>query len=164
MLDAFRCPPKVAGRCLVIDATNNRIKSAYQPAHEARDDLEVLTTDLQVDGVGEHAQQLKGRRLPISNCTLGRQRSVQGEAAAAGGATAASQKLKLRPSDAPVASLSSRNQEEDCEETEAGGGAASLLQPHRRGRDVIGPAPSRLHATEKISAKKMKKALHSETI
>jgi hypothetical protein len=45
-LDNYTCPPKVSGRCLVVDLTSNRIKQPYLPLREARDDLEVLTTEL----------------------------------------------------------------------------------------------------------------------
>jgi hypothetical protein len=85
VLDNFRCPPKVAGRCLVVDTTSNRIKRPYQPLHEARDDLEVLSTELREPAEEGGGQSLppRGTTTTTSNRILHRQKSELGEAAAA---------------------------------------------------------------------------------
>ena len=76
-LDGFRCPPKVSGRCLVVDVTCNRVNKPYIPKHEARDDLEVIVTDLSGGDQEWEAQ----RKSTTSNRVLHRQKSELQEGA-----------------------------------------------------------------------------------
>lgn len=99
ILDDFRCPPKVAGRCLVIDTTSNRIKNPYLPAHEARDDLEVLTTELTM-GADNQEVIPDAKRGTTSNRILHRQKSELGEEAAAAAGLPSTPK-RLRPVERP---------------------------------------------------------------
>lgn len=173
-LDQYRCPPKVPGRCLVIDATSNRIKQAYFPEHEARDDLEVLTTALtrgaeqEQEGGGQQqeggqeegggGQQGRGEAPPArattSNRILHRQKSEMGEAAAEAAGLTSTAKSRRKGT-----KQKQNNQNDDGIMPHFGspGGGKTALKGGRGGKHKRGKGERRLGGTEQLRSL----ALHS---
>lgn len=151
----------------MIDTTSNRIKNPYQPAHEARDDLEVLTTELTV-GVDDQEVVPDARRGTTSNRILHRQKSELGEEAAAAAGLPSTPK-RLRPVERP------NNQIEEVSTPEAarknvGRKTRTKARAARQGghteqlRPVAGVGTGQGFLSPDTSSNKKTKHLYSQTM